>query len=100
MSVYVDPLFTMESRNPQAFRVGARNDHRWCHLFADTEEELRVLAEKIGMRRSWFQLSRRDLGHYDLTPGRRAAAIRAGAVEVTREQAVEIWDRTRAQRRD
>lgn len=90
MACYVDPLFVMESRDPQAFRVGARNGHRWCHLFADTPAELHALAVQVGMRREWFQ-GDRDGGHYDLTPGRRAAAVALGAREVTAREAVAIW---------
>ena len=59
----------------------------WCHMVSDTsEEELHAFAQQIGMRREWFQRDRRRDGvthaHYDLTPGRRARAIAAGAVEV------------------
>lgn len=106
MAVYVDDL--MEHGAPglyrgkdaaQAQRVGARNGNRWCHLFTDEADrafpELHAFAKRIGMRRSWFQGD-----HYDLTPGRRAAAVRAGAREVTRKEAVEVWGRTpRARRR-
>lgn len=60
-----------------------------CHLTTDGNiEELHAFAAKIGMKREWFQ-EHRLLPHYDLTPKRRAAAIAAGAVEVSaREQAI------------
>jgi hypothetical protein len=72
----------------QASRVGARNGHKWCHLFADAPDcaELHAFARKIGMRREWYQGD-----HYDLTPKKRAAAVRAGAKECTREEAVRVW---------
>ena len=82
MTVYVDPLM----------------NHGWlmrgrtvpnCHLFADTVEELHTFALKIGMRIEWFQ-NRPGLPHYDLTPDRRARAVRAGAKEVTRRELVEF----------
>jgi hypothetical protein len=83
MAVYVDPLtqynrgcYHGEGRD-QAARVGARNAHLWCHLFADTTDELHAFAERLGLVRSWFQGD-----HYDLTPKRRAAAGAAGALEV------------------
>jgi hypothetical protein len=98
MTVYVDPLFTWTGRYhgkdaAQAARVGGRNGHQWCHLFADENNstELHALAFRIGMRKEWFQGD-----HYDLTPGKRAAAIRAGAVEVDRATAVQIWQKQRA----
>ena len=62
----------------QAARVGARNGHRWCHMHADTSEELHAFAVRIGLRRKWAQRSRAGLEHYDLTPARRAAAGRCG----------------------
>lgn len=96
MTVYVDELHEWGTivgyRGPaaeQAERVGAKHGHMWCHLFADEKapDELHVLAKSIGMRREWFQGD-----HYDLVPPRRAAAVRAGAVEVSDEEAVKIWD--------
>jgi uncharacterized protein DUF4031 len=91
MTVYVDPLFQWPAArysNAQAQATGAKNKHTWCHMFADEADcsELHAMAAKIGLRRSWFQGD-----HYDLTPGRRAAALAAGAKAVTREEAVVIW---------
>lgn len=76
----------------QAARVGARNGHMWCHLFADEAdcEELHAFAARIGMQRRWFQGD-----HYDLTPGLRAKAVMLGAKQVSREETVAIF---RAQR--
>lgn len=98
MTVYVDPLVEWTGGYygkdaAQAARVGGRNGHQWCHLFADEKDstELHAIAFRIGMRRQWFQGD-----HYDLTPGRRAAAIRAGAVEVDRITAVQIWRKQRS----
>lgn len=60
-----------------------------CHLTTDGPiEDLHAFAKRIGMKRSWFQ-EHRLMPHYDLTPARRAMAIRAGAVFVSaREQAI------------
>ena len=59
-----------------------------CHLTVDGPlDELHVFAERIGLRREWFQ-NTRGCPHYDLTPSRREAALAAGAVFVSgREQA-------------
>lgn len=55
---------------------------RSCHMTTDGDmEELHAFAAKIGMKRSWFQ-DHKIMPHYDLTPARRAAAVRAGAVEM------------------
>ena len=49
-------------------------------MFADSKEELHEFANKIGMKRVWFQDTK--LPHYDLTAKRRQLALRLGAIEV------------------
>lgn len=67
-----------------------------CHMFADTLEELHEMAEKIGMRRAWFQDNGRTAQHYDLVASRRAAAIKHGALQLTsREQVCYFIDLSR-----
>jgi hypothetical protein len=101
MPVYVDslveygPAFYRGADAAQTGRVGARNGHQWCHLYADTEAELHAFAVRIGMKRAWAQVSRRGTPHYDLTPGRRAAAVKAGAVELDRHAACALRARLR-----
>ena len=88
MTVYVDALMN------HGWVLHGRSTAN-CHMFTDGPlEELHALAESIGLRRAWFQDKR--VPHYDLTPQDRAAAIAAGAVEVDRRRAVEIWRATRA----
>ena len=97
--IYVDDLQAhplSAYRDRQAARVGARNGRRWCHLYADTGEELHAFAARVGLSRSWGQLSRGGTPHYDLTPARRAAAVRAGAREIDRHEAVALFRRLRA----
>lgn len=79
MTVYIDPL----RRWPQ---VSASrhfgNGKQSSHLACDGDlEELHQFARQIGLKREWFQ-DRPNLPHYDLMPTRRAAAVKAGAVEV------------------
>lgn len=74
MPVYVDPINKWTGRG--LFAGGS------CHLTGDTLEELHAFAERIGMRRAWFQ-RHRIAPHYDLTPKRRDAAVRLGAVELS-----------------
>lgn len=95
MTVYVDDLVeatgTYRGRGArQAYSVGARNGHRWCHLLAAPadREELHEFAAAIGMRPEWWQGD-----HYDLTPRRRTLAVSLGAVEVSRRDAVKIIGR-------
>lgn len=81
MTVYVDDW-------RQQARAG-RLTARWSHLTADTDAELHAFAERLGLRRSWFQDHRDPLRrHYDVTERQRLRAIEAGAVaETWRESA-------------
>lgn len=65
-----------------------------CHLFVEPGEEnleaLHKFAKAIGLKRDWFQSKRGSMPHYDLTPNKRAAAVRSGAIETDRNKTVEI----------
>jgi hypothetical protein len=52
---------------------------QWCHMWAESLEELHSMADRIGLQRSWFQ-NRERFPHYDLRPNVREAALRHGAV--------------------
>ena len=85
MAVYVDGIENYDDSaftNPAARRYG----QRWCHLFAgsaDGIEELHQFAARLGLKRSWYQPAKRwQFCHYDLTPNKRALAVRLGAVEI------------------
>ncbi len=47
-------------------------------MYADTEQELHLMAARIGLKKEWFQQTR--LKHYDLLPFRRDKAIELGAI--------------------
>lgn len=75
MAVYVDPM------RP------CRSSRRWpwpeaCHLTADSVSELDAFAGRLGLRPVWLQMGG-PVPHYDLTRGKRAQAITAGALEET-----------------
>lgn len=74
MAVYVDRLIYY-AKSP----LGSR---KWCHMWADTEEELHAMAQRIGMRRSWYQ-EHGMLGHYDLVESKRAIAVKEGDIEMS-----------------
>jgi hypothetical protein len=59
----------------------------WCHLTADTREELHDLAARAGVPRRLFQ-EHPYRWHYDLPPDMRAEAVRLGAREVTTREIV------------
>lgn len=71
MTVYVDDM-------KQGFRGMVM-----CHMVADTDEELHAVAEKIGLKRSWWQSPAKGGSHYDLSLSKRTAAIQNGAIEVS-----------------
>jgi len=76
-----------------------------CHLFPEgpaTEalEELHTFARRIGLKRSWFQAAPTgrmagSVPHYDLTAGKRAQAVAAGAIELTRKTLPPLLSRLR-----
>lgn len=95
--ILVDPLFNAEGlyhgqTAGHARHVGSRNGNLWCHMVSLENDmaELDAFAVHIGLKTRW-----RDLDHYDLTPGKRLLAIRAGAVEISKEQMTGItrWHR-------
>lgn len=57
---------------------------KWSHLWSDTSDaELDAFARRIGLKRSWAQLSRGMSGrfyHYDVRPTKRGLALKRGAV--------------------
>lgn len=71
MSVYVD-----NAKNRRARLV-------LCHMMADTDNELHVMAEALGMKREWLHGD-----HYDISQTKRGQAVKLGAVEITVEQSV------------
>lgn len=82
MSVYVD-----KSAHPYGTMI-------MCHMVADTPEELKAMAEKIGVQLKWFQ-GGASAPHFDIAKSKRALALKAGAVEVDRKTFVEIIKRLR-----
>jgi len=86
MTVYVDDAYIEAT-----VRNGDRTyTSRWCHLTADTREELHQFAtEVMHMRRAWFQDHVR-LWHYDLTEGKRHLAVKFGAKEISQREMVQI----------
>lgn len=64
-----------------------------CHMIADTLPELHAMAERIGMRREWFQPL--SSPHYDVSLSRKRAAIAAGACVVDRWEFVTVLRRLR-----
>ena len=79
MTVYVDDAYIPYGRM------------KMCHMVADTEEELHEVADKIGMKREWFQ--DKSMPHYDVGMGKRALAVEQGAVEITMRELIALKER-------
>ena len=71
MAVYVDNV-----------RINWRG-RQWCHLVADSLDELHQFAKSLGLRRAWFQ-AHASLPHYDVTIEVRIVALSRGAVAADR----------------
>jgi hypothetical protein len=72
--------------------IWERWERRWCHLLADEEDELHALATAIGCKRERFQSRPRRpwVDHYDIDEERRAQAVQAGAIELSRREVCEL----------
>lgn len=65
-----------------------------CHMMADTPEELRGMANRIGVALRWFQGSA-SAPHFDIAKAKRALAVAGGAVELDRRAFVDMMKRVR-----
>jgi hypothetical protein len=93
VTVYVDRL--------QPGRVKGQRAEKWCHMIADTLDELHAMADAIGHRREWFQASPpASFPHYDMVASRRERAVRLGAIELGRYDFVMTMRRIRASAKD
>jgi len=86
MAVYVDPA------------IWERWNRRWCHLLADSADELHIFAAGLGLKRSRFQSKpgRPWVDHYNIDEDRRRAAVALGAIEITWRDVGEQIARKRA----
>jgi hypothetical protein len=77
--IYVDELTTYLSCqvSSQAKKYGLQ----WCHIFADSVDELHKMADLIGLKRKWFQ-NKKNFPHYDIIASKRQQALWYGAQEV------------------
>lgn len=71
MTVYVDDMRAAVGRMVM------------CHMIADSTEELLAMADRIGVSRRWLQKAGTTHEHFDISLTKRAAAVAAGAREIT-----------------
>jgi hypothetical protein len=67
---------------------------RFCHLLADSRQELHQMADELGMPRRFFQ-DHPWRWHYDLPEHLRDEAVRHGAVELTMHEVGALLRRRR-----
>jgi len=58
------------------------------HMLADSLDELHAMADRIGLKRAWYQ--GHGTPHYDLCQAKRREAIKAGAVVIDRRRTVAV----------
>ena len=73
MAVYVDDMH----RSP----MGRFRGMKMCHMIAEEETELHLMAGRIGL-----ELRRYQGDHYDLPAAKRALAVKYGAIQITMRQ--------------
>jgi hypothetical protein len=79
-TIYVDEIRTYDTPLPYK---------QWCHMATDGDiEYLHAFARRLALKPEWFQAKPKH-PHYDLTPGKRAEAIKLGAIPVTSHELLE-----------
>lgn len=72
----------------------------WCHLLADSTDELHRFAALLGIHRSSYQgPPRTSKPHYDLTAWEQRLAIARGASPCGREEIIAVLRRVREAKR-
>lgn len=84
MSIYVD-----NSRVPFKGKI-------WCHLMADSLEELHSFASTIGIKRCWFHSSA-SYPHYDITIEKKQIALSNGASLADRKTIIDCGKKLKIQ---
>ena len=74
MSVYVDDMRAGFGRMVM------------CHCVADTREELLATMDAVGVAKKWIQKAGTPSEHFDICLSKRAAAVRAGAKEISQRE--------------
>lgn len=72
---------------------------KWCHMWADTIKELHEMADKIGLKRSWFQPSKGGWkpDHYDLRKSKQILALDNGAIMGSLRDVYQKWKREQSE---
>lgn len=82
MTVYVDAL--------RYYIIPKIRYNYFCHMVADTNDELYSMAKKIGLQKGWVQIDVTGFTHFDITPSKRRLAIQFGAKEISSREIVKM----------
>jgi hypothetical protein len=63
----------------------------WCHLIADTSDELAAFAITLRLKPAWVQYPGTFREHYDVTESVRRRAIEHGAIPITMREAGRLF---------
>ena len=88
MACYVDSV--------REYPTAGLRHTRFCHLLADTREELHAMADELGAPRRYVQ-DHPWRGHHDLPEPLRARAVALGAREVTMHEVGALLKARRAE---
>ena len=58
-------------------------------MIADSLNELHTMADRIGLKRRWFQNKNKNHPHYDISASKRRLALRFGAKSLPRIEFIE-----------
>lgn len=91
MTVYIDEF------RDYGRRIGVSGPF-WCHMMADSHDELVAFARSIGFKDQWIQKPGTAWEHYDIgTKGKLELARKKGAVEIScRELSEKMGEKVRA----
>lgn len=79
MTIYVDDAYI-----PAKVRLGSLiHDSCWCHMTADSTEELINFAVSLGLQPKYRQHPGTWKEHFDVTESKRRLAVSKSAVEVS-----------------
>lgn len=76
--IYVDELIFKKKNGKKCY----------CHMFADSVEELHEFADLIGRKRCWYHKSSTGIMHYDLDEKFRTLALENGASVISTKDAL------------
>lgn len=92
--IFVDPLFVWPLAPAAGVERYFGNGKSSCHLFCfgePVEALMRFATGPLKLKADWYQSPpSASLPHFDLTPAKRALAVKRGAVDLTEEEDAEL----------